>query len=52
MVSSQELNELIASQNIDALNSIYWELPIEYQRIVDRKTALHWNKEVAELSAL
>lgn len=52
MVSNQELNELIASENLDALNSIYWELPTEYQRIIDRKTALSWNKEVGELSTL
>ena len=52
MISRQQLTRLINEENLDALNNIYWELPSEYQRIVDKTTSRKWTKPVGELSVL
>lgn len=52
MISRQQINQLIQEENADAINSVYWELPAETQRIINQLIAKHWNKEVSELEEL
>ena len=47
MLNYQELTNLVTQKNIDAINSIYWELSTEYQRMVDQLIAKMWDKEIS-----
>ncbi len=49
MLSRQKITELVQLENIDAINSVYWELPSEAQRIINQLIAKYWDKEVSEL---
>lgn len=50
MISQQQIDQLIQEENADAINGIYWELPTETQRIIDKIVAKHWRVEVNALS--
>lgn len=52
MITDTQIRELISTENMDSINSIYWELPSEVQRIIDRMVAKMWNKDISELGSL
>lgn len=49
MLTQKALTKLVELENVDAINSVYWELPSETQRIINQLIAKYWNKEVSEL---
>lgn len=50
MLSNRAIMQLIKDQNVDAINNIYWKLPTETQRIIDKMIAEYWRVEVRLLS--
>lgn len=52
MITDAQIRGLISTENVDSINSIYWELSPEMQRTIDRMVAKMWNKDIAELGSL
>lgn len=52
MITDTQIKELISTENVDSINSIYWNLPSEKQRIIDKMIAKKWNKDISELGSL
>jgi hypothetical protein len=42
MISQHQINQLIQEENADAINLLYWELPLKTQRLIDRLIAKYW----------
>ncbi len=50
ILTQSEIKYLVREENVNAINCIYPELPVEAQRIIDQMIANWWNKEVSELA--
>lgn len=52
MITDAQIRQLISTENMDSINSIYWNLPSEMQRTIDKMIAKMWNKDISELGSL